>query len=113
MLFSRNAGVTVLIPRGDWLVRKLIRADWMMQAADLHHILVSSMLRSERVLICGYGRSGGNAGAAAGARIPSGVLPSIWTGRVRGPPPLATPWCLATPPKKCCWPPYSAPPRRW
>ena len=53
-----HAGVTVLIPRSDWLVRKLIRADWMMQAADLHHILVSSMLRSEHVLICGYGRSG-------------------------------------------------------
>ena len=47
-----------LIPRSDWLVRKLIRADWMMQAADLHQILVSSMLRSEHVLICGYGRSG-------------------------------------------------------
>ena len=29
-----------------------------MQAADLHHILVSSMMRDEHVIICGYGRSG-------------------------------------------------------
>ncbi|HNX71413.1 monovalent cation:proton antiporter family protein [Rivihabitans pingtungensis] len=57
VLFSMLAS-PFLIPRSDWLVRKLIRADWMMQAADLHHILVSSMLRSEHVLICGYGRSG-------------------------------------------------------
>ena len=39
-------------------MRRLIRSDWVMQAADLHHILVSSMMRDEHVIICGYGRSG-------------------------------------------------------
>lgn len=47
-----------LIQQSDRIVRRLIRSDWVMQAADLHHILVSSMMRDEHVIICGYGRSG-------------------------------------------------------
>ena len=47
-----------LIAQSGWLVRKLIRTDWVSQAADLHQILVSSMMRTEHAIICGYGRSG-------------------------------------------------------
>ncbi len=47
-----------LIGQSDRLVRRLIKADWMAQAADLHQILVTSMMRTDHVLICGYGRSG-------------------------------------------------------
>lgn len=40
------------------IARRLIKSDWMMQAASLHQLLVESMVKSEHVLICGYGRSG-------------------------------------------------------
>ena len=47
-----------LIQQTPRLVRLLIRSDWVSQAADLHQILVSSMMRNEHAIICGYGRSG-------------------------------------------------------
>ncbi|MCG9039609.1 monovalent cation:proton antiporter family protein [Laribacter hongkongensis] len=47
-----------LIQQSARLVRLLIRSDWETQAADLHSILVSSMMRNEHAIICGYGRSG-------------------------------------------------------
>ncbi|MBI3145379.1 MAG: cation:proton antiporter [Pseudogulbenkiania sp.] len=47
-----------LILHGDKITRKLIKQDWMMQALNLHQMLVESMSKSEHVLICGYGRSG-------------------------------------------------------
>ena len=47
-----------LIQQTPRLVRLLIRSDWGSQAADLHQILVSSMMRNEHAIICGYGRSG-------------------------------------------------------
>ncbi|HJV07617.1 MAG TPA: cation:proton antiporter [Chromobacteriaceae bacterium] len=47
-----------LIIHGEKITRKLIKQDWMMQAVDLHQMLVESMAKSDHVLICGYGRSG-------------------------------------------------------
>ena len=47
-----------LILHGDKITRRLIKQDWMMQALNLHQMLVESMSKSEHVLICGYGRCG-------------------------------------------------------
>lgn len=47
-----------LIVHSEKLARRLTRQDWMMQALDLHHLLVESMSKNDHVLICGYGRSG-------------------------------------------------------
>jgi monovalent cation:H+ antiporter-2, CPA2 family len=47
-----------LILNGEKIARRLVRQDWMLQAFDLHHLLVESMSKNEHVLICGYGRCG-------------------------------------------------------
>ena len=47
-----------LILHGEAITRRLIKQDWMMQALDLHQMMVESMSKSDHVLICGYGRSG-------------------------------------------------------
>ncbi len=47
-----------IIMNGEKITRKLVKQDWMMQALNLHHLLVESMGKSDHVLICGYGRSG-------------------------------------------------------
>ncbi|WP_425325363.1 cation:proton antiporter [Paludibacterium paludis] len=47
-----------LIMHSEAIARRFIREDWMMQAVDLHQLLVEGMSRSDHVLICGYGRTG-------------------------------------------------------
>lgn len=47
-----------LIMYSDVITRRLIKQDWMMQAVNLHHLLVEGMAKNDHVLICGYGRSG-------------------------------------------------------
>ncbi|WP_028537028.1 monovalent cation:proton antiporter family protein [Paludibacterium yongneupense] len=47
-----------LIMHGEAIARRVIRQDWMLQALDLHSMLIETMGKSDHVLICGYGRSG-------------------------------------------------------
>jgi CPA2 family monovalent cation:H+ antiporter-2 len=47
-----------LIMHGEAIARRLIRQDWMLQALDLHSMLIETMSKNDHVLICGYGRSG-------------------------------------------------------
>lgn len=47
-----------LIMYSDVITRRFIKQDWMIQAVNLHHLLVEGMAKSDHVLICGYGRSG-------------------------------------------------------
>lgn len=47
-----------MIMHAEKITRKLVKQDWMMQAFNLHQMLVESMSKSEHVVICGYGRSG-------------------------------------------------------
>lgn len=47
-----------LIQHADKLVLRFVASDWMSQAARLHQIAVKTMMTSDHVVICGYGRSG-------------------------------------------------------
>lgn len=47
-----------LIMHAEAITRRVIKQDWMMQALDLHHLLIEGMSKSDHVLICGFGRTG-------------------------------------------------------
>jgi CPA2 family monovalent cation:H+ antiporter-2 len=49
-----------IIERSEHIVRDVSRADWMARAMELHNAAVQSMAVNQRVVVCGYGRSGQN-----------------------------------------------------
>ncbi len=51
-----------ILNSSDWLVGRLVKSNWDMQALDLHAMLIDTMSKSEHVLIIGFGRGGQNIG---------------------------------------------------
>lgn len=47
-----------LINNSDWLVRRFVASDWMLQAMQLTQLAARTMSTSDHVILCGYGRSG-------------------------------------------------------
>jgi len=50
----------LMIERGEQVVRRWSRSEWMRRAMQVHNIAVQAMGADEHVLICGFGRSGQN-----------------------------------------------------
>lgn len=49
-----------MVERGEHVVRRWVRSDWMNRAMQVHNIAVQAMSADRHVVICGFGRSGQN-----------------------------------------------------